>query len=211
MGHADDEGSVRLHERDDAPVGLESARRINTPAIVAFVLQSNGAAAGPQAFGAATTVPISSVATGRAPQPAAQAAAAPAGGRGQAPAGGRGGRGAAGGDGDGGGAPAGRGAAAPRGLTVSGEVKNFTPVTDAMLRNPIAGDWLMVRRNYQGWSYSPLNEITRANVKDLKLAWVWSMNDGARQPADAARAQRHHLSHEPVQHRPGARRAKPAS
>ncbi len=61
--------------------------------IVAFVLQSNGAAAGPQAFSAATAVPISSVATGRAPQPAAQAAAAaPAGGRGQAPAGGRGGR-----------------------------------------------------------------------------------------------------------------------
>jgi len=64
-------------------------------------------------------------------------------------------------------------------LTVSGEVKNFTPVTDAMLRNQSPGDWLMVRRNYQGWSYSPLNEITRANVKDLKLAWVWSMYDGA--------------------------------
>jgi alcohol dehydrogenase (cytochrome c) len=41
----------------------------------------------------------------------------------------------------------------------------------------------MVRRNYQGWSYSPLNEITRANVKDLKLAWVWAMQEGgANQP-----------------------------
>jgi alcohol dehydrogenase (cytochrome c) len=48
-----------------------------------------------------------------------------------------------------------------------------------MLRNPDPGDWLMVRRNYQGWSYSPLNEITRANVKDLKLAWVWAMQEGA--------------------------------
>jgi alcohol dehydrogenase (cytochrome c) len=35
----------------------------------------------------------------------------------------------------------------------------------------------MARRNYQGWSYSPLNEITRDNVKDLKLAWVWAIRD----------------------------------
>jgi alcohol dehydrogenase (cytochrome c) len=62
-------------------------------------------------------------------------------------------------------------------------VKNYVPVTDAMLRNPDPGDWLMARRNYQGWSYSPLTDITRANVKDLKLAWVWQMNEtGANQP-----------------------------
>ena len=47
-----------------------------------------------------------------------------------------------------------------------------------MLRNPDAGDWLMVRRNYQGWSYSPLTQITRDNVKNLRLAWVWAMNEG---------------------------------
>ena len=34
-----------------------------------------------------------------------------------------------------------------------------------------------------GWSYSPLTQITTANVKDLRLAWVWAMNDGgANQP-----------------------------
>ena len=48
-----------------------------------------------------------------------------------------------------------------------------------MLKDPPPGDWLMARRNYQGWSYSPLTEITRANVKDLKLAWVWALNDSA--------------------------------
>ncbi len=68
--------------------------------------------------------------------------------------------------------------AAPRGLTVTGEVKDYSPVTDAMLRNPDAGDWLMVRRNYQGWSHSPLNQITRSNVQRLQLAWVWAMNEG---------------------------------
>jgi alcohol dehydrogenase (cytochrome c) len=68
-------------------------------------------------------------------------------------------------------------------LTLAGDIKNYVPVTDAMLRNPDPGDWLMARRNYQGWSYSPLTEISRSNVKDLKLAWVWNMNDtGANQP-----------------------------
>src|SRR5262249_54456629 len=65
-----------------------------------------------------------------------------------------------------------------KGLLVTGEVKNYTPVTDAMLRNPDPGDWLMIRRNYQGWSYSPLSQITKQNVKELQLAWVWAMNDG---------------------------------
>jgi len=62
-------------------------------------------------------------------------------------------------------------------------VKNYVPVTDDMLRNPDPGDWLMARRNYQGWSYSPLNEINRGNVRELRLAWVWAMNEGgANQP-----------------------------
>ena len=62
-------------------------------------------------------------------------------------------------------------------------MKDFRPVTDEMLRNPPPGDWLMMRRNYQAWSHSPLTEITRANVKDLRLAWVWAMNEGgANQP-----------------------------
>ena len=149
--------------------------------IAAYILQQNGAAAGGQALTATTAVAIGTIATGQRPAAAVADAGAAgrgaAGGRGQAPAG-RGGRG--GGDGDDGGpGPGGRGAAAPtpRGLTVTGEVKNYVPVTDAMLRNPPPGDWLMARRNYQGWSYSPLNEITRDNVKDLKLAWVWAIRD----------------------------------
>jgi alcohol dehydrogenase (cytochrome c) len=158
--------------------------------IVAYILQQNGAAAGSQPFLPTTAVLIGAVATGRRPSAAAQASAGgpqrgaggareqtPAG-RGQAP----GGRGL----GPDGPAPGGRGQAAPvaRGLTVIGEVKNYVPVTDAMLRNPPPGDWLMARRNYQAWSYSPLIEITRDNVKDLKLAWIWSMREqgGANQP-----------------------------
>jgi alcohol dehydrogenase (cytochrome c) len=134
--------------------------------IAAYILQSNGAAAGAQSLAALGQTTIGSVATGQAP--AAQAAAPAGGGRGGPPAGGRGGA-----------APP----RPPRGLTVAGEVRNFVPVTDAMLRNPDPGDWLMARRVYQGWSYSPLAEITRDNVKSLRLAWTWAMNeDGANQP-----------------------------
>jgi alcohol dehydrogenase (cytochrome c) len=66
----------------------------------------------------------------------------------------------------------------PKGLWVKGEVKNFVPVTDEMLRHPNPGDWLMIRRNYEAWSYSPLDRITTDNVRHLRLEWVWAMNDG---------------------------------
>src|SRR5207248_3909047 len=65
----------------------------------------------------------------------------------------------------------------PTGVTVAGEVKDFVPVSDEMLRNPDPGDWLMIRRNYQAWNFSPLTQVTAANVKNLRLAWVWMMND----------------------------------
>ena len=68
---------------------------------------------------------------------------------------------------------------APRGITVAGEVKNFVPVTDAMLRNPDPADWLMIRRDYKANYYSPLNQITAQNVNDLRLVWSWAMQEGA--------------------------------
>jgi alcohol dehydrogenase (cytochrome c) len=51
----------------------------------------------------------------------------------------------------------------------------LTPVTEEMLRNPPPGDWLHWRRTYDGWAYSPLTQINRKNVKDLKVAWEFSM------------------------------------
>ncbi len=156
--------------------------------IVAYILQSNGAAPGTQAFTPASSAPIGAVATGVAP--ASRAAGDPAA-PGAAPGGGRGGgqrQGGQGGPPAGGQAPGGgrggAGATGPLGLTFTGEVKNYVPVTDEMLRNPDPGDWLMARRNYQGWSYTPLTQVTRDNVKELQLAWVWAMNEngGANEP-----------------------------
>jgi alcohol dehydrogenase (cytochrome c) len=144
-------------------------------AIASFILQANGAAAASQPLTATTAVAIGSIATGTQPAPAgADPGARPAPARGSAPAG------------DTNQPAAGRGQGGPRavtplgptGQTVFGDVKSYVPITDEMLRNQDPADWLMARRNYQGWSYSPLTQVTRDNVKDLQLAWVWSMQDG---------------------------------
>jgi alcohol dehydrogenase (cytochrome c) len=52
-----------------------------------------------------------------------------------------------------------------------------------MLINPAPGDWPMIRRNYQAWSYSPLDQVNADNVSDLRLKWVWSMVDGDSEPS----------------------------
>ncbi|MGC2404750.1 MAG: PQQ-binding-like beta-propeller repeat protein, partial [Acidobacteriaceae bacterium] len=64
------------------------------------------------------------------------------------------------------------------GLTVAGQVPAYMPVTDVMLLHPPGDDWLMFRRNYQGWSYSPLTQINTHNVRYLQLKWAWAMNEG---------------------------------
>src|SRR6187549_963754 len=55
------------------------------------------------------------------------------------------------------------------------------PVTDDLLQNPPASDWLHWRRTYDGWGYSPLNQINRQNVGQLRLAWSWAMQPGNQQ------------------------------
>ena len=146
--------------------------------IAAFILDSNGARPGPQPLTTAAKVGIASIATGQLRAQAAQGAGR--GGRGGA------GRGAQGGAAAGG--PLGGRAEAPvpttpRGLTVAGEVKNYVPVTDAMLRNPDPNEWLMIRHDYHANNNSTLNQINTSNVKDLQLRWVWAMNEGTNQPA----------------------------
>jgi alcohol dehydrogenase (cytochrome c) len=61
------------------------------------------------------------------------------------------------------------------------QVKTIRPVTDDMLRNPPAADWLNWRRTYDGWGYSPLDQIKRQNVGQLQLAWSWAMQPGNQQ------------------------------
>ncbi len=150
----------------DNPGSLGEAAYLN---VAAFILDTNGARAGNQPLTAATRVAIRTVATGQV--------------RTVAQAGGRGGQ--AGAQAGRAGAAAGRGGQppAPRGLLVPGEVKNYTNITDAMLRNPDPSDWIMIRHDYHANNYSTLNQITTGNVKDMQLQWVWAMNEGTNQPA----------------------------
>ena len=50
-------------------------------------------------------------------------------------------------------------------------LQKYTPVTAERLRKPEDGNWLLFRRTYDGWGYSPLAQITPANVGRLELVW----------------------------------------
>ena len=47
-----------------------------------------------------------------------------------------------------------------------------------MLRNPSPNDWLMYSRTYDAFRYSPLKQINKKNVKNLRLAWTRGLEDG---------------------------------
>ena len=53
-------------------------------------------------------------------------------------------------------------------------LEHYKPVTADRLKHPEDGDWLMVRRTYDGWGYSPLDQITTANVARLQPVWMMS-------------------------------------
>jgi alcohol dehydrogenase (cytochrome c) len=59
-------------------------------------------------------------------------------------------------------------------------LQRYTPVSADRLKNPAAADWLMTRRTYDGWGYSPLDQINADNVKRLQPVWTFStgMNNG---------------------------------
>jgi alcohol dehydrogenase (cytochrome c) len=127
--------------------------------ITAYILRANGATPGTTAFTPTSSVGIGAIANGTMPAGLTTARAANS----QAATGTRR-------------IDSGRFALPTKfGLTLKGNIQNYVPVTDEMLRNPPDGDWLMFRRNYQGWSYSPLNQINTDNVSKLTLKWMWSM------------------------------------
>ena len=59
--------------------------------------------------------------------------------------------------------------------------REFTPVTDAVLQDPDPADWLNWRRTLDGWGYSPLDQVDRDNVGDLRLVWSWGLEPGVSQ------------------------------
>ena len=59
--------------------------------------------------------------------------------------------------------------------------REFVPVTDAMLQDPDPGDWLMWRRTLDGWGYSPLDQVSRANVGELRMVWSRALRPDSNQ------------------------------
>jgi alcohol dehydrogenase (cytochrome c) len=54
----------------------------------------------------------------------------------------------------------------------------LTPVTDVMLSAPADGEWLTWRRSFDAQGFSPLTQVTRDNVGELRLAWSWALPNG---------------------------------
>ena len=67
------------------------------------------------------------------------------------------------------------------GVSTAQPAGDFTPVTDAMVRDPAPGDWLSWRRTLDGWGYSPLNEVNRDNVRQLRMVWSRALSAGSQQ------------------------------
>ncbi len=53
-------------------------------------------------------------------------------------------------------------------------LQNYSTVTAARLRQPEDGNWLLFRRTYDGQGYSPLSQITAANVGRLQMVWSFA-------------------------------------
>ena len=70
--------------------------------------------------------------------------------------------------------PAGPGAPLLEPLPMPEILKAYKPIPAERLKNPVDGDWPMVRRTYDGWGYSPLDQINTKNVNRLKPAWIFS-------------------------------------
>ncbi|HXU21861.1 MAG TPA: PQQ-binding-like beta-propeller repeat protein [Verrucomicrobiae bacterium] len=58
------------------------------------------------------------------------------------------------------------------------QVQNYKPVTNEMLLNPSSNDWLMYSRTYDARRDSPLKQINKKNVSQLRMAWVRGLGDG---------------------------------
>ncbi len=70
---------------------------------------------------------------------------------------------------------------------VTAQSADVSPVTDYTLANPPPNDWLHWRRTSDGWGYSPLGQITRENVGQLRLVWSWAMEPGLQQTTPLVR------------------------
>ena len=66
-------------------------------------------------------------------------------------------------------------------LAAQAQRAQIDPVTDGELQDPPPEEWLMWRRTLDGWGYSPLDQIDRGNVDQLRLVWSRALGPGRQQ------------------------------
>ena len=64
---------------------------------------------------------------------------------------------------------------------VSAQVPDFKPVTEETLVNPDPSDWLMVSRTFDEQRFSPLDQINKNNVGQLRMAWARGLPNGTQE------------------------------
>ena len=63
------------------------------------------------------------------------------------------------------------------GVSAYGQIgDDVRAVTQEILNDPDPADWLMWRRTYNGWGYSPLDQINRDNVDKMQLVWSYALD-----------------------------------
>jgi alcohol dehydrogenase (cytochrome c) len=62
---------------------------------------------------------------------------------------------------------------------ISRLLERYSPVTDALLKNPPPGEWLIWRRTYDTHGFSPLRQVNADNVGELRVAWSWALPPGS--------------------------------
>ena len=59
--------------------------------------------------------------------------------------------------------------------------RNLLPLTEDNLKNPSPTDWLMYNRTYDAQRFSPLQQINKTNVSQLRLAWSVTEEAGSQE------------------------------
>ena len=61
------------------------------------------------------------------------------------------------------------------------QTRDFKPVTEQVLANPDPADWLMISRTFDQHRFSPLNQINKNNVGQLRMAWTRGLPAGTQE------------------------------
>jgi len=63
----------------------------------------------------------------------------------------------------------------------SAQIADFKPVSEATLANPDPADWLMISRTFDEQRFSPLDQINKSNVGQLRMAWARGLPAGTQE------------------------------